>query len=374
MTSPVTTTMNTSEPKLLILKSNALSTTLPSNRNHTFLSPSFKPLLNTKTVKPLKLYPKSKHAPISSVLQWNRKPELAGETPRVVVITSRKGGIGKTTTTTTNVGLSLARLGFFVVAIDADVGPRNLDLLLGLENRVNYKVIDVLNDDCRLTKHWYETSSQDRYDQRRRYDVSFGCAEMMGLPLLGVIPDDSEVIRSINRGYLLVLNKPPTLSGLALEQAAWRLVEQDSMKAVMVEEEPKSVAFSLSLEGGSVFKELNLQRVKGFYNLSRRCKGIVIRNGGYASVLNQPFQRKTSLVFSNNNHEAIDHAISAKSGLTYPVLVDQQTNKPEQIGDEGNHPRQSWKQTHRGLYKYYPVWSPDDQEPPNQGENPNDFL
>ncbi|GKV03815.1 hypothetical protein SLEP1_g16060 [Rubroshorea leprosula] len=81
-------------------------------------------------------------------LQWNRKPQLAGETP-CVVITSREGGVGKTTTTA-NVGLSLACLGFSVVAIDADVGLRNLDLLLGLESRVNYTVVEVLNGDCRL--------------------------------------------------------------------------------------------------------------------------------------------------------------------------------------------------------------------------------
>jgi septum site-determining protein MinD len=51
-----------------------------------------------------------------------------------------------------------------------------------------------------------------------------------------VIPEDSEVIRSINRGYPLVLNKPPTLAGLAFEQ--------DSMKAVMVEEPKKRGFFS----------------------------------------------------------------------------------------------------------------------------------
>ncbi|KAI5060944.1 hypothetical protein GOP47_0023449 [Adiantum capillus-veneris] len=86
---------------------------------------------------------------ITSVLQWNRRPQLAGQVPRVVVITSGKGGVGKTTTTA-NIGLCLARLDFKVVAIDADVGLRNLDLLLGLENRVNYTAMEVLNGECRL--------------------------------------------------------------------------------------------------------------------------------------------------------------------------------------------------------------------------------
>ncbi|OIW08049.1 hypothetical protein TanjilG_20150 [Lupinus angustifolius] len=293
------------------------------------------------------LFPKPKPyspTPITALLQWNRKPELSGETPRVVVVTSGKGGVGKTTTTA-NMGLSLARLGFSVVAIDADVGLRNLDLLLGLENRVNYTVVEVLNGDCRLDqalvrdKRWSNFELLCISKPRSKLHLGFGgkaltwlvdalksraegspdfilidcpagidagfitaitpaneavlittpditslrdadrvtgllecdgirdikmivnrvrtdmikgedmmsvldVQEMLGLPLLGVIPDDTEVIRSTNRGYPLVLNKPPTLAGLAFEQAAWRLVEQDTMQAVVVEEEPKRGFFS----------------------------------------------------------------------------------------------------------------------------------
>ncbi|KAL2227044.1 UNVERIFIED_CONTAM: putative septum site-determining protein minD, chloroplastic [Sesamum indicum] len=298
--------------------------------------------------KPLKKSLKTL-TPIHSLLQYNRKPQLAGETPRVVVITSGKGGVGKTTTTA-NIGLSLARLGFSAVAIDADVGLRNLDLLLGLENRVNYTVVEVLNGDCRLDqalvrdKRWSNFELLCISKPRSKLPLGFGgkaltwlvealknreegapdfilidcpagidagfitaitpaneavlvttpditslrdadrvtgllecdgirdikmivnrvrtdmikgedmmsvldVQEMLGLPLLGVIPEDSEVIRSTNRGYPLVLNKPPALAGLAFEQAAWRLVEQDSMKAVMVEEEPKKRGF-FSFFGG----------------------------------------------------------------------------------------------------------------------------
>jgi len=68
---------------------------------------------------------------------------------RVIVITSGKGGVGKTTTTS-NIGMSLARLGCSTLLIDADVGLRNLDLLLGLENRIIYTGLDVLNETCRL--------------------------------------------------------------------------------------------------------------------------------------------------------------------------------------------------------------------------------
>ncbi|CAH2080355.1 unnamed protein product [Thlaspi arvense] len=87
--------------------------------------------------------------------------------------------------------------------------------------------------------------------------------EMLGLALLGVIPEDSEVIRSTNRGYPLVLNKPPTLAGLAFEQAAWRLVEQDSMQAVMVEEEPKKKGIEGRLE--AMYSGKNCQTNFSFY-------------------------------------------------------------------------------------------------------------
>ena len=68
---------------------------------------------------------------------------------RVIVVTSRKGGVGKTTTTS-NIGMSLARLGHSTLLIDADVGLRNLYLLLGLENRIIYTGLDVLKEDCRI--------------------------------------------------------------------------------------------------------------------------------------------------------------------------------------------------------------------------------
>jgi septum site-determining protein MinD len=68
---------------------------------------------------------------------------------RAIVVTSGKGGVGKTTSSA-NLGMALARLGHSVVLIDADFGLRNLDLLLGLENRVVYTALDVLAGQCRL--------------------------------------------------------------------------------------------------------------------------------------------------------------------------------------------------------------------------------
>ena len=70
-------------------------------------------------------------------------------TGKVIVITSGKGGVGKTTTSA-NIGTALAKAGSSVVLIDTDIGLRNLDLLLGLENRIVYTLVDVVEERCKL--------------------------------------------------------------------------------------------------------------------------------------------------------------------------------------------------------------------------------
>ena len=238
---------------------------------------------------------------------------------RVIVITSGKGGVGKTTAVA-NIGISVARLGYRVVLIDADIGLRNLDLLLGLENRVLYTAMEVLDGKCRLDqalirdKRWKNLALLPISKNRQRYnvdrqgitalvkslqelgyqyividcpagiDVGFINAitpadeaivvttpeitairdadrvtglleannifnvklllnrvrieiiqrndimsvddvqEILGIPLLGAVPEDSNVIVATNRGEPLVLRKKITLSGIAFENAARRLI------------------------------------------------------------------------------------------------------------------------------------------------------
>jgi len=67
----------------------------------------------------------------------------------VIVVTSGKGGVGKTTTTA-NVGTGLAKLDKKVVLIDTDIGLRNLDVVMGLENRIVYNLVDVIEGNCRI--------------------------------------------------------------------------------------------------------------------------------------------------------------------------------------------------------------------------------
>ena len=70
-------------------------------------------------------------------------------TATIITITSGKGGVGKTTTTA-NLALALAEQGEKVVCIDGDIGLRNLDVVMGLENRIVYDLVDVVEGRCRL--------------------------------------------------------------------------------------------------------------------------------------------------------------------------------------------------------------------------------
>ena len=76
----------------------------------------------------------------------------------VIVITSGKGGVGKTTTTA-NIGIGLSQLQKKVVVIDTDLGLRNLDVVMGLENRIVYNLVDVIEGGCRL-----KMCIRDRWD------------------------------------------------------------------------------------------------------------------------------------------------------------------------------------------------------------------
>lgn len=70
---------------------------------------------------------------------------------RAIVVTSGKGGVGKTTTTA-NISMALAKLGKKVVVVDCDTGLRSLDLILGLENRIVFNLVDVVEGACELKK------------------------------------------------------------------------------------------------------------------------------------------------------------------------------------------------------------------------------
>ena len=72
-------------------------------------------------------------------------------TGKTIVVTSGKGGVGKTTATA-NIGTGLAMRGHNVVVIDSDIGLRNLDVVMGLENRIVYDLVDIIEGRCKLNQ------------------------------------------------------------------------------------------------------------------------------------------------------------------------------------------------------------------------------
>src|SRR5690625_4089018 len=73
------------------------------------------------------------------------------EMGEAIVITSGKGGVGKSTTTA-NIGTALALLGQKVCLIDTDIVLRNLDVVMGLENRINFDIVNVIEERCQLNQ------------------------------------------------------------------------------------------------------------------------------------------------------------------------------------------------------------------------------
>ena len=82
----------------------------------------------------------------------------------VITFTSGKGGVGKTTTTA-NVGVGLSLLEKKVILIDTDIGLRNLDVVMGLENRIVYNLVDVLTGKCRVKQAVIRAGASANHDR-----------------------------------------------------------------------------------------------------------------------------------------------------------------------------------------------------------------
>ncbi len=253
---------------------------------------------------------------------------------RIIVVTSGKGGVGKTTSSA-NLGMALAKLGRKVVLVDADFGLRNLDLLLGLENRIVYTALEVIARECKLDQALVKDKRQpnlsllaapqtrnktaitaahmkalvevlSRYfdyvlidcpagiesgfqnaiagakeaivvttpeisavrdadrvvgllEANRITDIKLivnrirpamvknndmmsveDVLDILSVKLIGVIPDDEQVIVSTNKGEPLVLSDKPSLAGTAYMNVAKRL-EGREVEFLQLETPPKGI-------------------------------------------------------------------------------------------------------------------------------------
>jgi septum site-determining protein MinD len=258
---------------------------------------------------------------------------------RIIVVTSGKGGVGKTTSSA-NLGMAIAKLGRKVVLVDADFGLRNLDLLLGLENRIVYTALEVIARECKLDQALVKDKRQpnlsllaapqtrnktaitaahmkalvevlSRYfdyvlidcpagiesgfqnaiagakeaiivttpeisavrdadrvvgllEANRITDIKLilnrirpamvknndmmsveDVLDILSVKLIGVIPDDEQVIVSTNKGEPLVLSDKPSLAGTAYMNVAKRL-EGREVEFLQLEAPPKGILARLS--------------------------------------------------------------------------------------------------------------------------------
>lgn len=118
----------------------------------------------------------------------------------VIVVTSGKGGVGKTTTVA-NLGAGLALTGKKVALIDADIGLRNLDVVMGLENRIVFDLVDVTEGACRLKQALVKD---------KRYDNLFLLPAAQTRDKLAILPEQmQEICRDLARDFDYVIVDSP---------------------------------------------------------------------------------------------------------------------------------------------------------------------
>jgi len=239
---------------------------------------------------------------------------------KVFVVTSGKGGVGKTTITA-NLGIALAKMEKKVLCIDADIGLRNLDMVLGLENRIVYDVLDVLegrvdfqralvkdkrgfsvwllpanqtkNKDAVVPEKWLKLV--DEIKQSSQYDYVFIdspagiekgfhiASSPADVALLVVNPDVSSV-RDADRVIGLLENMGKSEYKLIINRIRWDAVEKGQMLSVediveilrvpligVIPEEPQLVDFTN--RGEPIVLEEDYPASKALMDIARRISG-----------------------------------------------------------------------------------------------------
>ncbi|RMH80204.1 MAG: septum site-determining protein MinD [Acidobacteria bacterium] len=239
---------------------------------------------------------------------------------RVFVVTSGKGGVGKTTITA-NLGIALAKMGRRVLAMDADIGLRNLDMILGLENRIVYDVLDVLEGrvefhkalvkDKRGLSLWLlpanQTKNKDAIDRERwtnlvktvkesgEFDYilidspagieqGFQIASAPADVALVIVNPEVSSIRDADRIIGLLENMGKGEYYLVVNRVRWDSVKKGEMLSVedivdilkvkpigIIPEEPKLVDFTNRGEPIVLREEYNLS--KALIDIAKRLEG-----------------------------------------------------------------------------------------------------
>ncbi|MCS6875343.1 MAG: septum site-determining protein MinD [Aquificaceae bacterium] len=258
---------------------------------------------------------------------------------KIFVVTSGKGGVGKTTITA-NLSIALASLGKKVLAADADIGLRNLDMILGLENRIVYDVLDVLEGrvefhkalvrDKRGLNLWLlpanQTKNKDAIDKNKWMDVTervkssgeydyifidspagieqgFQIASLPADVALVVVNPEVSSVRDADRIIGLLENMGKKEYYLVINRIRWEHVKKGEMLSVediveilkapligVVPEEPKLVDFTNRGEPIVLSTEYNAS--KAIMDMAKRIEGEdipIIRYGEKKGILERLF-------------------------------------------------------------------------------------
>ncbi|MFN3869900.1 MAG: septum site-determining protein MinD [Aquificaceae bacterium] len=239
---------------------------------------------------------------------------------KVYVVTSGKGGVGKTTIVA-NLGIALARAGRKVLALDADIGLRNLDMVLGLENRIVYDVLDVLEGRAEFSKAlvkdkrglslWLlpanQTKNKDAIDKDKWVDLvervkasgefdyifidspagierGFQIACLPADVALVVVNPDVSSIRDADRVIGLLENMGKREHYLVINRIRWDSVKKGEMLSVedivdilkvqpigIIPEEPKLVDFTN--RGEPIVLDMSYDASKAMTDMARRIEG-----------------------------------------------------------------------------------------------------
>ncbi len=241
---------------------------------------------------------------------------------RKIVVTSGKGGVGKTTICA-NLGARLAALGFRVAILDVDLGLNNLDVVLGLENKISYDLYDVLCGRCRVKQALL---------QDKRY------------PLLYILPsiryDESlkiendaikKIVESIDYNFDYILLDCPA----GIDQGFKRAVMAANEAIVVVTPHISSLR-----DADKVISILNGYKLTSKYLVINRARGDLILNGEMFSVESIVSALKLQILGVIPDEDEISTlstvgglAITARGGRAFSLLAENLHNGTKKVFD-----------------------------------------
>lgn len=234
----------------------------------------------------------------------------------VITVTSGKGGVGKSTTTA-NVATGLAKLGKKVVAVDFDIGLRNLDMILGLENRIVYDVVSVMEGDCNLSQAliadkktsglYFLPASQTKDKNILEKEKVRKVIEMLKEQFDYILLDSPAGIESGFEHSIFLADKAlvvttPDVSAVRDADRVIGIMDAKSEKAI---------------NGGAIDKFVIINRIKP----ALVEKGEMLSEGDVLNILALPLIGKVpddeKVISSTNMGEPVVHDESSKSGEAY---------------------------------------------------------